>query len=511
MATAEERTRQDGWDEAAGHRPVDLLVVGGGPVGVATALLAAQHGMSTRVLERNTEVYDLPRAIVIDDEVQRIFQSAGLGEGLAAITTAIRGGEFLGPDGTRVMGIELADDQEWQLGHRPVVAFYQPQLESFLRAAAAEAGVEMLPGHTVTGLDQQHHFVSVTAELPGERPSVHQAEWVVAADGAGSPIRKALGIRFEDLGFDQDWLVVDTRLRRDGVDLPALAQQICDPARPVTYVPGHDAYRRWEFQLQAGESIPEMERPERIWELLAPWVGPDDVELVRAVVYRFHATVASTMREGRVFLAGDAAHQMPPFLGQGLCSGLRDSANLAWKLAAVAAGRAGDALLDTYDAERRPHAAGVVAHAMDAGRLIDQLAGRRDSGVDVESAYGGQRPFPHLEAGFLAGGSDLVGRQLPQPRLPDGSLLDTLLGDGTALILDERCDQLDSVRVAAELLGARIVQLPPETGERVCEGRVLVVRPDRYVAADAVPGEDLIHSARVLAGVLAAPDTELSR
>ena len=181
-----------------------------------------------------------------------------------------------------------------------------------------------------------------------------------------------------------------------------------------------------------------MLRPERLWELLDGWMTPDDADIIRAVVYRFHATVAERMRVGRIFLAGDAAHQMPPFLGQGLCSGVRDGANLAWKLDLVERGLAGDALLDTYSAERLPHSAGVVAHAVDTGRLIDQLAGRESHGVDLDAAYGGGRPFPHLEHGLLWGEHPMVGRQMLQPRL-DGVLLDDIVGQRFGVVVaDDR-------------------------------------------------------------------------
>jgi 3-(3-hydroxy-phenyl)propionate hydroxylase len=452
------------------------------------------------VIERTVEVYDLPRAIVIDDEVQRIFQLAGLEDGLQAITTPVRGGEFLAPDGTRAMGVELPDDDEWPLGHRPAVAFHQPELEVFLRDAATSEGVELDLGREVTAVGQDVSSAWVELSGPdGEALRLH-APWVVAADGASSPTRTSLAVAFEDLGFDQEWLVLDARVRRSDVGLPLLVQQICDPARPVTFVPGHRDHRRWEFQLQPGERSADMVRPEVLWQLLAPWAGPDDVELVRAVVYRFHATVAARMRVGRVFLAGDAAHQMPPFLGQGLCAGLRDAANLSWKLAAVAEGRAGDRLLDSYEIERRPHAAGVVAHAMDAGLLIDQIAGRAEAGVSLDAAYGGQRPFPRLEAGVLAGDDHRVGRQLPQPLL-DGTPLDALLGDGFAVLVHGGAPRHPAVVETAAELQATVLELPGRLAERLvpADGAV-VVRPDRYVAAVATDGDRL----RELAGELRA-------
>ncbi len=491
--------------------PLDLLVVGGGPVGVATALLAAHEGLRAVVVERSPVVHDLPRAIVMDDEVQRILQCIGLTDDLRNILTTVRGGEFLGPDRTRVVGVELpADDPDgpgidWPLGHCPAAAFHQPELEAFLRRAAGAAGVELRLGVEVVsvGQDADGTWADIRpVGRPADAPTRCRASWLVAADGAGSAVRRQLGIPLVDQGFDQEWLVVDARVRRDDVDLPTLVQQICDPVRPATFVPGHGPYRRWEFQLQDGES-PEVVDDEMVRDLLSPWVGPDDVEVVRAVVYRFHATVAETMRAGRVLLAGDAAHQMPPFLGQGLCAGLRDAANLCWKLAAVQSGRADSSLLDSYDVERRPHAAAVVAHAVDAGRLVDQLAGRSDAGVGTDAGYGGGRPFPHLEHGLLAGDHPLVGHQLPQPHRVapgrgrrtertsvDEELFDRVLPRGWAVLVHAGSGPRDRDRGAIDDwtgIGASVVRIDDSEWSRPVLGdlHAVLVRPDRQVAAVA--------------------------
>ncbi len=468
---------------------VDVLVVGGGPVGITMGLLLAQRGFSVRVLERATEVYDLPRAIVMDDEIQRVFQNAGLADGLRAITTPLAGAEFVRPDGERIIGIEMPADAEYPLGHPPSVTYYQPELEAFLRKAAVDAGVDVRLGVEVGSVEQSS--VGVVAHTDD---GDHRATWLVAADGASSPIRKQLGLSFVDQGFDQDWLVLDVRLRRPVPSLSPFVQQICDPNRPTTYVVGHGDYRRWEFQLQPGESRHEMASDVRVWELLGRWLTPDDADLVRAVVYRFHATVADEMRVGQVFLAGDSAHQMPPFLGQGLCSGVRDAANLAWKLRLVADGAADDRLLDTYGAERLPHAAGVVAHAVDTGRLIDELSGRADPATDLDAAYGGGRAFPTLDHGVRFGDHPAVGRQLPQPTI-DGHPLDELLGDGFAIVTD---DDATTTGALGDL--AIVVVVPPGTMPMVLpHGGAVVVRPDRYVAAVAHDAAELDAAGRIIA------------
>lgn len=478
---------------------VDVIVVGGGPTGVVTATLLARLGYSVRVFERDPDVYDLPRAIVMDDEIQRVLQGIGLTDRLRLITTPLAGAEFVRPDGERIMGVELDERDEWRNGHHPSVVYYQPELEALLRSAAIEAGVDLRLGVEVTDVGSGPETAWVTAD--GERC---EASWLIAADGASSPIRKRLSIAFVDQGFDQDWLVLDARLRRPVPTLPRFVQQICDPARPVTYVRGHADYRRWEFQLQPGESREEMLVDDALWQLLEPWMVPDDAEIVRAVVYRFHATVAERMRHGRVFLAGDAAHQMPPFLGQGLCSGIRDAANLAWKIDLVHRGVAPDALLDTYGDERLPHAAGVVAHAVETGRLIDQLAGRESHGVALDAAYGGGRASPHLEHGLLVGEGGAIGQQVPQPRLDDG-LLDDIVGSRFAVIVDDPSVAAEAAEAAAawgEL--ATVVDVPTGAlGTVLPVGGAVVVRPDRYVAAVAADADELSACTRDLLAQIA--------
>lgn len=479
----------------------DLVVIGGGPVGVMMGLLAARRGLTACVIEKATEVYDLPRAIVMDDEIQRVFHQVGLGPGLSGIVTPLQGAEFVTADGEQIMGLELDPAVRYPLGHHPTVTYYQPQLEAFIREAAVEAGVDLRLGTEMTACSQHATDVSVTVRGP-TGPETLEAAWVVAADGASSPTRKLLGIPFEDQGFDQDWLVLDVQLTRPVETLPRFVQQVCDPARPTTFVVGHASYRRWEFQLQPGETREDMVQDHRIWELLEGWLTPDDATVVRAVVYRFHATVAGAMRAGRIFLAGDAAHQMPPFLGQGLCSGIRDAAGLAWRLQLMKLGLGGEALLDTYAAERVPHAAGVVAHAVDTGKLIDHLAGRETDTVGLDSAYGGGRPMPRLEHGLIHGDSHPVGRQVHQPEI-DGQGLDRLLGNGFCVLTTDVLSVPVHVVDAWADIGGRVVEIPADAlpGTLVAGGAV-IVRPDRYVAAVANTPEELSTASAALLAII---------
>ena len=294
---------------------------------------------------------------------------------------------------------------------------------------------------------------------------------VVGCDGARSDVRAAIGGGSEDLGFHERWLVIDLALKRPRPDLGDYTRQFCDPARPATYVRATGRRRRWEIRVEDGEG----DDPETVWRLLAPWIGPEDAEIERAVVYTFHATVARRWRRGRLLIAGDAAHQTPPFMGQGMCAGIRDAANLSWKLAAVVQGGAPEALLDSYASERIPHVRDYVELAVRMGRLLNATgtedmvsaaAARGESTDRMESIR------PRLGPGLHRGGSPLTGRPGPQPRLGDGRRLDDAVGLGPALLLREHA-AMDSHGVPAVA-----------AGNDWLAGHGLVaalLRPDRYV------------------------------
>ena len=466
----------------------DVLVVGCGPVGVMTALRCRQRGLSVIAIDRSEEIYPLPRALAMDDEIQDLFVRAGLEQQLREHSTPLPGGEFVDAAGNRVVGIELPEGTVGALGHPPVVTFDQPGIERALRAAARSAGVDMRLGVDAHAVTDRGAGVEVAVGT-STRETTISARWLVAADGAKSTLRSLRGIAMTDQGFDQTWLVVDTTVADPDLTLPALARQYCDPARVCTFVPGLRQHRRWEFQLREDETREQVLDDSVIAELLAPWGTTDQLHIDRAAVYRFHATVAERFRDGPVFLAGDAAHQMPPFNGQGMCTGMRDAENLAWKLAAVASGRAGEWLLETYDEERRPHAAGQVEHSKDAGLLMQAIA--HDGEAALDSGYG-QRPFPKLAGSLFEPGHSLVGAMLPAPAVPLDELPDGwLLLSGSAVHVDEPW----------RALGATPVIVPdaafPDLAD---EHHTVVVRPDRHIAAVT---EDLAATAARFADVAA--------
>ncbi|MEN0107704.1 MAG: bifunctional 3-(3-hydroxy-phenyl)propionate/3-hydroxycinnamic acid hydroxylase [Pseudomonas sp.] len=344
---------------------VDVLVVGNGPVGATLAALLGRHGISTLVVDKAHEVLLMPRAIALDNEALRILQMAGLAEQAFAkivIPQVRMHCPIVGQFGRANTSGSLD-------GHPKLVTFYQPDLEHAMRAQYQRfACVKSLGGYALQTFTQDAE--GVQAQLLDDAGQLHsvQARYLVGADGASSRVRSLIGQDFKGQTYSEDWLIVDVAEReQQAIDH---VEFICDHRRPTPHMPAPGGRERWEFMLQAGETREQMESDQRITELLSRWVPAHELKVERKAVYRFHARCCERFQQGRVFLVGDAAHITPPFVGQGLVAGLRDVANLSWKLAWVLKGRAAASILDSYDQERRPHAKEMIALAKFMGRLV---------------------------------------------------------------------------------------------------------------------------------------------
>ena len=480
----------------------DVVIIGCGPVGAFAANLLGRAGLSVLVLEREAELHPLPRAVHIDHEMMRLFQSAGVIDRVLGDMRDTDGHLHVGADHgvIRYMGtVGKPRPYGWANDY----FFYQPELEAHLREGfAALPEVELRLGAEFTGLAQQGDAVTVRYVAANSAQEA-SARWVIACDGSRSPVRKALGVALDDLDFEEPWLVVDAEVEGPvsfppiaGVpadaDLQRLSVMMCDPRRPATIVPGRGNHRRWEFMLLPGEDDQAMTAPDKVGELVGAWMKDVSHRIVRAATYRFHGLVALRWQVGNVFLAGDAAHQTPPFFGQGMCHGLRDVANLAWKMAAVVHDGADPRLLATYQPERDPHVRAVIGAAVAAGRYICLLdpaeAAARDADLRSKAAAGVAETaaglIPPVAAGGGMAGTPGAGERFIQPALDD-RLLDDVTGDGWRLFVrDETVPGLRGgvSRIDAATLadgGAVLAWLDAHAVDAV------LLRPDHYVFGTA--------------------------
>ena len=480
---------------------VDVAIVGCGPTGAVLASLLGQAGLAVALFEREPSVHPLPRAAHFDGEVMRIFQAVGLREAVAAIARpGTKGMHFVSASGQTLL-IRKAAEGPGPHACAGSYYFHQPQLEGVLRQGLARfPNVEVLLRHeveAVEGGDDRARLRVRDLERGDEREIA--ARYVVGCDGARSIVRRAIGSGRDDLGLHQPWLVLDLLLKRP-VDLPEYTVQHCDPARPMTQVNMVGNRRRWEIMLMPGDDPATIAEPARVWRFLAPWLTPADADIERSAVYTFHSVIARGWRHGRLLIAGDSAHQTPPFLGQGMCAGIRDAANLAWKLELVCRGEAPARLLDTYESEREPHVRAFIALAVRIGGIIQatdpQLAAERDRMFAERGTEIFSFPQPALGPGAHDDAPPPVGQVFHQPRLDDGRLLDDAIGIRFAVLGDRRAiaAAAPATRARWERLGAGVLaDASREVAAWLAENgaRALVLRPDRYVFGLARDAADL--------------------
>jgi 3-(3-hydroxy-phenyl)propionate hydroxylase len=482
----------------------DVLVCGLGPVGQLLALLLGRAGVSVIAIDRAPEPFDLPRAAVVDDEVLRIFQSAGVEAQILADSQAQEKVSFVSAGGRPRTLLRPVDGSQ---GHPPLVSIHQPSIERTLIAALAEqASVRTEWGRRLVSFEEDAEGVTASVEVgEGGVPETVRARWLVGCDGGSSWVRQLLGIEFGGSTFRQRWLVVDALVDRPLAKVPN-PRFFGDWRRPIVSLPMSPGRHRWEWMLHPGEDPEPFLDPASVRERIDSWLDGERVEVERAVVYTFHARAAARWREGRTFLAGDAAHLMPPFAGQGFSSGARDAANLAWKLEAVLGG-APEALLDSYEEERRTHVEAMLRLAVALGgfvqttdrriaRLRDGLLGVLDRSGIARWAESRVKPLPAYGAGAFAERPARVvfrrgvGAQFPQPLVSAGGepmLLDRALGSGwRALALSpEAAEELGAEGLPAMLVGRDLLDTEGAIAAWLgrFDARWVILRPDRFVFA----------------------------
>ena len=403
----------------------DVAIVGYGPAGVVAAGLLGQAGFSVYVCERLRGVYQIPRAIALDHEIMRVFQQLGVVEAIRPFCEPFTPSEYFGVDGHLIRRMTMVAPPYPQ-GYTPSIVFTQPQIERVLRERVAQLpNVVVAEGVECSALAQDEEGVTLTvASVPV------RARWVIGCDGGSSTVRELAGITLDDLEFDEPWLVVDVLCNERGLaKLPKTSVQYCEPERPCTLVIGPGNHRRWEISLKPGEYTQQAASTEGTWAHLSRWLTPEDGTLWRQASYRFHALVASRWRAGRVFVAGDAAHMQPPFLGQGMCQGIRDVMNLCWKLESVlrneSKGEAAERLLDSYGLERQGHVRELTSRLKAIGAVIGErdLAKARARDARLLAECGGvvkDTPRQDVVIDNKPGGQNTIGAQAAARATADG-------------------------------------------------------------------------------------------
>ncbi len=478
----------------------DVAIIGLGPVGGTLANILGAYGIRTVVLERRPAAYHLPRAVAFDDEIMRIFQSLGLSDQMTGITAVGEGVDFVDAGGNVLVTWprpKVLSPNGWYVNYR----FHQPALEQVLRDGMARyPHVSVRLGGEVTNIDQDSDGVTLTvARNGGSEIGAVRAAFVVGCDGANSFTREAMGVGIDDLGFNEPWVVVDLVLERERADLTPRSIHYCDPARSATYVFIGAGRRRWEFRLRPEDDPATITEPKNVWCLLSNWITPGEAELERAVVYTFRSAVAMSWRRGRVMIAGDAAHLMPPFMGQGMCAGIRDAFNLGWKLDRVINRGSALDLLETYQSERDAHVRAFIELTVQMGQVINTTADALAAGNVVELGEGRQKISqlrPALGPGLKAGTSALTGHLFPQPKLPSGERLDDRIGGRWALIVGNEHRNSVPAEIArrAREEGIEVVaEDAPELREWFESSGLaaVVLRPDRYILGGVADIKDV--------------------
>jgi 3-(3-hydroxy-phenyl)propionate hydroxylase len=514
----------------------EVAIVGMGPVGAVLACLLGRAGVSVIIVDRELAIYDKPRAIVLDHEALRILQACEIERPFFDSVSPHTGTDFVGVDGQL---IKLFDPKAppFELGWSPNVTFIQPELEQALaRRMARLPNVVHLRGLDVFAIEQSAGSVNLRTVDRDKVERSFEADWVVGADGANSIVRETAELGLDDMDFAEWWAVVDAWLERE-TTLPAKTTQYCQPSRPATYVVGPRNLRRWEIKLLPGEDPESFRDDAKVRELLSNFAEVDALKIWRSAVYRFRAAVARRWRNERLLIAGDAAHTMPPFLAQGLCAGVRDAGNLAWKLIQVLRHGADAALLDSYELERKPHVSAIIRHAKEFGLIIGELvperAERRDS-VLAEQLRSGAVPterqafVPDLEAGLIDDRSAIAGSLFVQPliRGPGGAdnLMDDVIGPEFLIVArqPEMCELDPDLAARWAAIGGQRLLLGGGAGlgEGIAplhevDGRIAgwlqrhdiaaaIVRPDRYVYGVASDPADVSRMVREIVESLRA-------
>ena len=468
----------------------DIAICGYGPVGSTFAGLMGKLGHKVLVIEKNIGPSPTARAINTDGEQLRTFDRLGIAEKVVENSTEVRCVHFGDANLNPIQTIEQPVGVS-AMGWPNQILFYQPELEGFIRGSVeSENNIVIKEGTELLSFDDTTEGVTLNCKN-SEGDLTFFSKYLIGCDGASSFVRRELDVDLEDFEYNQEWLVCDAHLTKK-INIPEKeAMQVCDPKRPGTYVPGRRGHLRFEFKKMPGEDSKELEKEENVWKLVKPWINENNAKLERAQVYSFHACIAETWRKGNVLIAGDAAHQMPPFMGAGMGTGIRDITNISWKLDLLLKNKAKEGILDTYQKERHSHAKWTIAQTVTIGQVIEGFCAAAEGKEYEPKGPSYDVNFPHIPSGIYSDPSDMItGVPIPQPVLSKSNkkeMLDRIINGNFAVLTQEsNLDLTDKSKSIIDLLDIKVVTIEPDedTEERLKtvfeKYKAVLVRPDKY-------------------------------
>jgi len=469
----------------------DIIIIGLGPTGGTLANLLALHGFSILIIEKEKSFYPLPRAVHFDDEIMRVFQTIGITNKFLKHTIINKGTKFVNSKNKVVL--------DWprprsitENGWYPSYRFHQPDLERKLRRRLKDfKKVSIMQNTKVVSLKENNNSLKVVLENVNNRKIKEvSSKYVVGCDGANSTVRELIKSKFQNLGFTQKWAVVDLILKKDKKELPDRTIQYSNPKQPATYCRNVGKRRRWEFAIHNNISEKKVLSNSYIWNFLKPWLNPRDAFMERKTIYTFQSAISKKWKKGRVFLAGDAAHLMPPFMGQGMCAGIRDASNLAWKIAYCLKNNHSEKLLNTYQSERYSNVKEYIKTTSKMGEFVNAIGTSNITG-EVSSTSDGQKSMksikPKLGKGLGKVQDKNRGKIFPQFKIKNGKSLDDKFSLKPILILSKEIKK----NISSKLNFIHTKKNKNlETFFENSKSIAIIVRPDRFILSSCKSMKD---------------------
>ena len=469
----------------------DVVIVGFGPTGGTLANLLALHGFSILVLEKEKSFYPLPRAVHFDDEIMRVFQTIGITDKFLKHTIINKGTKFVDKKNRVILDWprprEITDN-----GWYPSYRFNQPDLERELRNKLnSYKKIEIKQSSVVKKIINTKHEVNITAEdINSKKIFKIKSKYLVGCDGANSTTRSQMKTKMNNLGFTQKWAVIDLILKKNKKSLPDRTIQYSNPKRPATYCRNVGKRRRWEFAIKKTENIETILSEKYIWNFLKPWLKKNEAQIERKTIYTFQSALAKKWKKGRVFLAGDAAHLMPPFMGQGMCAGIRDVSNLAWKISHCLNNKHDEKLLKTYQSERFSNVKEYIETTMRMGEFVNAV-GKSPITNNISADSKGRKSMksikPSLGDGLGVKKDKLRGKIFPQFK-NNGKNLDVKFFKKPMLLISSKFKKPLSKKINF-YKNKNDKKISRYLTDINCEG--LIVRPDRFILASIEKNQNI--------------------